>query len=160
MAETSFLLSIAWNKINPIQMKFLLLFSIATFICASAISQEQPITLDRCLLQAEQQFPLLKQKSLYGTIADHNKSSIQSNFLPQATVNGQASWQSDVTQLPVKIPGINIPTTNKDMYKLTLDVNQLIFDAGTNKRLEELEKINLELNQQGVDVELYRLRIG
>lgn len=158
MAETSFLLSIAVNKINLIQMKFLLLFSIVTVICASAISQEQPITLDRCLLQAEKQFPLLKQKLLYGTIADQNKASIQTNFLPQATINGQASWQSDVTQLPVKIPGINIPTTNKDMYKLTLDVNQLIFDAGTNKRLGELEKINLELNQQGVDVELYRLR--
>jgi outer membrane protein TolC len=44
------------------------------------------------------------------------------------------------------------------MYKVTLDVNQLIFDAGTTKRQAELEKINLELNRQGVDVELYKLR--
>lgn len=139
-------------------MKVFLLFSLAILICSSVFSQEQPITLDRCLLQAEQQFPLLKQKALYGTIADHNQTNIQTNYLPQANINGQASWQSDVTKVDINIPGINIPTPNKDMYKLTLDVNQLIFDAGTTKRLVELEKINLELNRQGVDIELYRLK--
>ena len=139
-------------------MKVLLLIPIAILICSTAFSQEQPITLEKCLLQAEQQFPLLKQKGLYGTIADHNQANIKTNFLPQANINGQASWQSDVTQLPIKLPGINIPTTNKDMYKLTLDVNQLIFDAGTTKRQAELEKINLDLNRQGVDVELYGLK--
>lgn len=139
-------------------MKVFLLFSLAILICSSVFSQEQPITLDRCLLQAEQQFPLLKQKALYGTIADHNQTNIQTNYLPQANINGQASWQSDVTKVDINIPGINIPTPNKDMYKLTLDVNQLIFDAGTTKRQVELEKINLELNRQGIDIELYRLK--
>jgi outer membrane protein TolC len=139
-------------------MKLFLLLSITLLICSSGFSQDQPITLDRCLLQAEQQFPLLKQKALYGTIADHNQTNIETNYLPQASVNGQASWQSDVTKVAINVPGINIPTPNKDMYKLTLDVNQLIFDAGTTKRQIELEKINLELNRQGIDVELYKLK--
>ena len=139
-------------------MKVFLLLSITIFICSSVCAQEQPITLDRCLLQAEKQFPLSKQKALYGTIADHNQTNIQTNYLPQANINGQASWQSDVTKVAINIPGINIPTPNKDMYKLTLDVNQLIFDAGTTKRQVELEKINLELNRQGVDIELYKLK--
>jgi len=73
-------------------------------------------------------------------------------------VNGQATWQSEVTKIPIKIPNINIPESNKDQYKLTLDVNQLIFDAGATRQQEELEKINLALNQKGVDIELYRLR--
>jgi outer membrane protein TolC len=146
------------DNIICILMKPLLVFLITLFICSSVYSQEQPITLDRCLQQAELQFPLLKQKAFYGKIADFNQANIKTNFLPQTNLNGQASWQSDVTKLPIKIPNITIPTTNKDMYKVTLDVNQLIFDAGTTKRQAELEKINLELNRQGVDVELYKLR--
>lgn len=143
---------------NHIQMKVLLLLSITFLICSSVFSQEQIITLDRCLQQAELQFPLLKQKDLYGKIANYNQANIKANFLPQTNLNGQASWQSDVTKVPIKIPNLNIPTPGSDMYKLTLDVNQLIFDAGTTKRQEELEKINLELNRQGVDVEIYKLR--
>jgi outer membrane protein TolC len=139
-------------------MKGSFLFLILLIICNSALAQEQPITLDRCLQQAELQFPLLKQKDLYGRIADYNQANIKTNFLPQTNLNGQASWQSDVTSLPIKIPNLSIPTPDKDMYKLTLDVNQLIFDAGSTRRQEELEKINLELNRQGVDVEIYKLR--
>lgn len=139
-------------------MKTLLLFGIAVLISTSGFSQEQSLTLEKCLLRAEQQFPLLKQKGLYGSIADHNIKNIQTNYLPQANVNGQATWQSEVTKIPIKIPNINIPESNKDQYKLTLDVNQLIFDAGATRQQEELEKINLALNQKGVDIELYRLR--
>jgi outer membrane protein TolC len=101
---------------------------------------------------------LLKQKDLYVKIADYNQANIKTNFLPQTNLNGQATWQSDVTKVPISIPNLSIPVPSKDMYKLTLDVNQLIFDAGTTKRQAELEKINLELNRQGVDVELYNLK--
>lgn len=139
-------------------MKNHLLLGIAVLISMTGFSQEQSLTLEKCLLQAEQQFPLLKQKGLYGSIADYNIKNIQTNYLPQANINGQASWQSEVTKIPIKIPNINIPESNKDQYKLTLDVNQLIFDAGTTKRQEELEKINLALNQNGLDIEIYHLR--
>ena len=148
----------AGDILNHIHMKVFLFLLITLLICNPVFSQEQPITLDRCLQQAELQFPLLKQKDLYGKIADYNQANIKTNFLPQTNLNGQAGWQSDVTKLPIKIPNINVPTPAKDNYKLTLDVNQLIFDAGTTKRQEELEKINLELNRQGVDVEIYKLR--
>ena len=51
-------------------MKIFLVITIALLSCHSVFSQEQPITLDRCLQQAELQFPLLKQKDLYGKIAN------------------------------------------------------------------------------------------
>jgi len=146
------------SPIHKETMKVLALFLITLFICSPVFSQEQPVTLDQCLQQAELQFPLLKQKDLYGKIADYNQANIKTNFLPQTNLNGQATWQSDVTKVPINIPNLSIPIPSKDMYKLTLDVNQLIFDAGTTKRQAELEKINLELNRQGVDVELYNLK--
>ena len=139
-------------------MKILLVITIALLTCSTVFAQQKTITLDRCLQQAELQFPLLKQKDLYGKIANYNQENIKTNFLPQTNLNGQVSWQSDVTKVPINIPNIKIPSPNSDMYKLTLDVNQLIFDAGSTKRQEELEKINLDLNRQGVDVEIYKLR--
>ena len=145
-------------RANHISMKIFLVFTIALLSCHSVYSQEQPITLDRCLQQAELQFPLLKQKDLYGKIANYNQENFKTNFLPQTNLNGQASWQSDVTKVPINIPNLKIPTPSSDTYKLTLDVNQLIFDAGSTKLQEELEKINLDLNRQGVDVEIYKLR--
>jgi len=146
------------DKYNYVRMKAIFILLISLIFCSSVFPQEQPITLDRCLQQAEKLFPLLKQKDLYSKITDFNQANIKTNFLPQANINGQASWQSDVTSVPIKIPNLSIPVPSKDMYKLTLDVNQLIFDAGATKRQDELEKINLELNRQGVDVELYKLR--
>ena len=146
------------SPIHKETMKVIALFLITLFICSPVFAQEQTVTLDQCLQQAELQFPLLKQKDLYGKIADYNQANIKTNFLPQTNLNGQATWQSDVTKVPINIPNLSIPVPSKDMYKLTLDVNQLIFDAGTTKRQAELEKINLELNRQGVDVELYNLK--
>jgi outer membrane protein TolC len=146
------------SPIHKETMKVIALFLITLFICSPVFAQEQTVTLDQCLQQAELQFPLLKQKDLYGKIADYNQANIKTNFLPQTNLNGQATWQSDVTKVPISIPNLSIPVPSKDMYKLTLDVNQLIFDAGTTKRQAELEKINLELNRQGVDVELYNLK--
>ena len=146
------------SPIHKETMKVLALFLITLFIFSPVFAQEQPVTLDQCLQQAELQFPLLKQKDLYGKVADYNQANIKTNFLPQTNLNGQATWQSDVTKVPISIPNLSIPIPSNDMYKLTLDVNQLIFDAGTTKRQAELEKINLELNRQGVDVELYNLK--
>ena len=154
----SFRLLSVTAQANHISMKTFLILSIAVLTCSSVFSQEQPVTLDRCLQQAELQFPLLKQKDLYGKIANYNQENFKTNFLPQTNLNGQASWQSDVTKVPISIPNLKIPTPSSDMYKLTLDVNQLIFDAGNTKRQEELEKINLDLNRQGVDVEIYKLK--
>ncbi len=139
-------------------MKPFIIFGIAVLIGLQGFSQEQSLSLEKCLLQAEQQFPLLKQKGLYESIANYNIKNIQTNYLPQANINGQATWQSEVTKIPIKIPNISIPESAKDQYKLTLDVNQLIFDAGATKQQEEIEKINLALNQKGMDVELYHLR--
>ena len=158
MSKIQSLLLKAGEILNSIQMKVFFSFLISMLLCDSVFAQEQPITLDRCLQQAELQFPLLKQKELYGKISGYNQENIKTNFLPQTNLNGQASWQSDVTSLPIKLPNITIPTPAKDNYKLTLDVNQLFFDAGTTKREEELEKINLEVIRQGVDVEIYKLR--
>ena len=77
-------------------------------------------------------------------------------------VNGQIHYQSDVTKTPFQnanIPGLEpIPTVSKDWYKISLDVNQVIYDGNITGRQKNLEEINLEIDQQNIDIELYKLK--
>ena len=44
------------------------------------------------------------------------------------------------------------------MYKLNVNISQLIYDGGATKQLKEVGKIKGELDKQGVRIELYRLK--
>ena len=78
--------------------------------------------------------------------------------LPQVAINGQASYQSEVTKLPIDVPGAVIPTLSKDQYRLTLDASQTLYDGGTTRRQQELESLASQAGNQQVEVSLYRIR--
>ena len=59
-------------------------------------------------------------------------------------LNGQFTYQSDVTELPIKMPGM--PELPKDRYNGTIDFTQLIYDGGYIKQLKELQASTLEIN--------------
>jgi len=56
---------------------------------------------------------------------DINKTS----YLPQFNISSQVSYQSDVTKVPISLPGINFPTMDKTQYKINLEINQIIYDG-------------------------------
>src|ERR1700684_3585997 len=85
------------------------------------LSQAQPpnqLTLEACYQLATQNYPEIKQHDLIKKTADYSIENLQKGYLPQFNINGQASYQSAVTTIPIKIPGTNIPTLSKDQYKL------------------------------------------
>ncbi len=76
--------------------------------------------------------------------------------LPKIDLNAQASYQSDVTGLPIPLP--NITPLNKDQYRATLDVNQLIYNGGLIDSNVKLRAIQTQTQQQQVAVNLYSLK--
>lgn len=131
----------------------------AVLIVQSAWSQHDPvITPDYCYKRVLATYPLARQNELYTRIHDLQLSTIKAGNLPQLTLNGQASYQSDVTELPIHLPNITMPAINPDMYKATLDFSQVIYNGGNYKRQTEAEDINLKLNQQNLETELYKLK--
>lgn len=116
------------------------------------------LTLDSCYKLAIQHNPVSRQAILYNEAWQLQESSLSSNYLPQVSFGGQASWQSDVTALPISIPNVDIPSLYKDSYKVSLDINQLIWDGGVTSKQKELEKAGLLVNLQSVEAENYRLR--
>src|SRR5665647_1143758 len=76
---------------------------------------------------------------------------------PQMNLNGQATYQSEVTKVSVPIPGISIPSPSKDQYKAYLDVKQTIYDGGTTEANRSVEKSGLAAELQNFEVEIYSL---
>ena len=124
-------------------------------IIAQSVSE---ISVEQCLKETTQNYPLSDKKELLTAVSNLRQEDIQSGFLPQVNLNGQISYQSDVTFLPISLPNVSIPQTSKDWYKLSVDVSQLMYDGGLLKKQKELEKSNTNIELQSLGLELYKVK--
>lgn len=116
------------------------------------------VTLNDCYKMAQEAFPLSKQKELIRETNVLQINTLQKNFLPQIELNAQATYQSDVTQFPVKLPNVEVTPLSKDQYKTTLDVKQIIWDGGVINLQKNVLKSQAEVESQKVEVELNKLK--
>ena len=117
------------------------------------------MTLAQCYEMAQLQAPLRRHIPLTDAQTANNQARLATQLRrPQVAVNGQASYQSEVTKIPIDVPGVVIPTLSKDQYRLTLDASQTLYDGGTTRRQQELEALAGQVSNQQVEVSLYRVR--
>jgi len=123
------------------------------------MSQAQTfLSLYDCEKQAETHNPQAGQMKLIQEATDLQVRLLNKNFVPQSRLNGQATWQSEVTSLPIKIPNIDVASPPKDQYKFTLDVSQSIYDGGMTQKQKAAAVINQQAEQQRVAVDLYQVK--
>ncbi|WP_297090822.1 TolC family protein [uncultured Draconibacterium sp.] len=115
------------------------------------------IHLDSCYVWARQNYPNLKHTQLWKEISALSIQNKETNLLPQLTLNGQISYQSDVTEISVSIPGMSIPTASKDRYSTYAELQQSIWDGGVTKASKTLEQAILKSNLCQLELELYQL---
>lgn len=118
-------------------------------------AQTNSISLDSCYLLAKRNYPLVKQYELIEKTKDYSLENIAKGYLPQININGQATYQSDITQLPKIIPGV--PVLTKDQYRLYAEADQPIYDGGIIKEQKKLQEANSIVDKQKLEVELYKL---
>ena len=122
----------------------------------------QSLTLTECQELARNHFPLSRQQGLIDQVTKNTIEALMAQYFPQFRLNGQASYQSDVTkvdlQMPDGFPKINIPTPEKDQYKVYLDVSQTVFGGGSLGVQQQITRAEAEVQKQQVEVELYKLR--
>jgi outer membrane protein TolC len=116
------------------------------------------LTLGQTYDLAQKNYPVIKQRELVRQTANITVENLQKGFLPQFTVNGQATYQSDVTGFNISLGGINIQAPDKDQYKVIADLNQMIYDGGVIKQQKVAAQLNADVQQQQVEVELYQLK--
>lgn len=120
----------------------------------------QSLSLEECYTLAYRNFPLAAQKELAAAVGAQKMTKANQNWWPKFEVQGQATWQNEVTQinLPISLPGVEIPEISKDQYRLAGELSQTIFDGGSTRRLREAESWSALSEQQKVAVEQYKLR--
>ncbi|MEN8116078.1 MAG: TolC family protein [Bacteroidota bacterium] len=121
------------------------------------VSGQTEILLDSCYSWARQNYPNLKQSELWQEISSLKQENYGTAYLPQITLNGQITYQSDVTEVPVSMPGITIPTVTKDRYNTYAELRQTIWDGGISKTNKTLEEAILKSSLSQLEVELYKL---
>jgi outer membrane protein TolC len=137
-------------------MKILLMVVSLLMYSFFATAQINSITLDTCYVLAKQNYPLIKQYELILKTKEYSIENIAKRYLPQVNINGQASYQSDVTQLPKNIPGV--PVLSIDQYKIYAEINQSIYDGGLIKEQKKFQEANAVIDEQNLEVELYKLK--
>lgn len=78
--------------------------------------------------------------------------------LPQTNFQGQATWQSAVTEIPQFLPGLDIPGQAHDQYRAVLELNQSLYDGGTRRALNEQASRVTELELANTGVLLFGLK--
>ena len=134
-----------------------LFYVIVLMISITAFSQDE-LSLTDCYSLAEINHPIAKQNELIPQQNELNTDIINSNKYPKIDLSAQASYQSDVIKLPVDNPDLLFELPNKDQYRTTLTLNQLIYGGGSINAAIEDENAKSKTQQQIVHVELYQLK--
>jgi outer membrane protein TolC len=135
-----------------------LLLWLSILLSTQAAAQQPAITLDDCMAAAMKNHPLAGQNEIFSQTDNLQQRNIENGKLPQLNVNGQATYQNEVIELPYKIPGIQSPEIPKAQYKLSLDANQLIYGGGSITAQGIIEDYSRQINQLNNEAELYKLR--
>lgn len=133
------------------------LFTLILLLSAGFL-RSQPLTLAECYTLAEQHYPMLKQRDLISKSSEYTLENLSKGYLPQLSINGQATYQSAVTQIPIHLPGVEIPTLNKDQYKLYGELNQSLYDGGVIRQQKQTQQMNAQAEEQKLEVELYKIK--
>lgn len=115
------------------------------------------ITLEECYSLAEEHYPLQKQSALLSAKTSLEREALQTKKLPQIELDAQATYQSDVIE--VSFPGSGIEPLNKDQYRATLTINQLLYDGGQVAAASNLKQSELKTQQKQLEVTLYQLKL-
>ncbi len=146
-----------WFKFSLLLASFLLSGTLPT-----KVSAQDTITLDFCYQQVQKTYPLTRQATLLEKSSDFRTKNLNKNHLPQFNINGNASWQNEVTEvvipLPAGLPQLQGPVIPNDQYKLTLDISESVYDGNVTNYQKRLEKFNLKVDKKNVDASLYLLK--
>ena len=125
-------------------------------ICAGYAAHVQT-TLDECIGWAYDNYPQIKEMSLIEMTKGIDLKNAAYAWLPHLNISGKATWQSEVVEMPMDIPGmdINIP---HDQYGLTAEFTQQIWNGGTSRSQKELAEAGAEVKKTQLETNLWSIR--
>ena len=137
----------------------LMLCGVCGYIGATA-----QVTLSECQRLARENYPLIKQYSLIEASTNYSISNAGKSYLPQISLSGQATYQSDVMAFPEEMSamfsqmGLEMSGLNKDQYRVGIDISQHIWDGGRSNSQQKIHEAEGAVAMQQIEVESYSIR--
>lgn len=135
---------------------YVLLFLLQSYTLQA--QRNDTLTIEACYTWAEENYPLVKQRDLILKSKEYSIDNAMKGYMPQLSINGQATYQSAVTQVPVALPGAEVPQLSKDQYKVYAEINQTIYDGGAIRQQKNTHEVNAKVEEQKLKVELYAIK--
>lgn len=128
----------------------------SVFLLAAMLTHAQ-LTLEECQRQAQANYPLVRRYGLIEKAREYDLSNAGKGYLPRFSLSGKATYQSDITELPVKLPNVDFKTAPKDQYQVMLEVQQTLWDGGDIRNRKQLARAASEVDLQQQHVDMYAL---
>ena len=131
-----------------------------TSLLASLAVCAQP-SVERCKEMAREHYPLIRRYGLIEQSRDYTLSNAARAWLPQVTLSGQATLQSDVVSWPeefesmLAMQGLDMPGIRRDQYKVQIDVQQTLWDGGKSSSDRAIAECEAAQERMSTEVELY-----
>ncbi len=142
--------------------KILILF---VFLAPFTVYSQKILTLKECYEKAYTDAPVTAEKEAYSDIWQLKDKNLSRGWLPTLDANGSFIYNSSVVDMTdvlgsLPVPGIAdlIKPLPHEQYKITVDINQVIYDGGAIKGARALEKADLNINEKQTETDLYKLR--
>ncbi len=139
-------------------MKHYLKIAFAVLLLPFFATAQQKLTLEDCYTLVNKNYPLAKQTDFLQQKSALDIDVLHKGKLPKIDLNAQGTYQSAVTELPIHLPNVTVNPLNKDQYRATLDVNQLLYNGGLIDANAKLKDAQTKIQQQQVVVNLYQLK--
>lgn len=131
----------------------------------SFVQGQKILTLRECYDKAAESNALAGEKDAYSSIWELKDKNLVRGWLPTIDANGSFIYNSSVIDMTdalgsLLVPGIAdlINPLPHEQYKLTLEINQMIYDGGAIKGTRALEKAGRSINEKQTDTDIYKLR--
>ncbi len=150
-------------KVNIFAMRFFFILAAALLGLSLPGAAQQTLSLEQCRSQAQANYPLVRQYGLIEKSRNYSLANAGRAYLPQVSLSARASYQSDVTQVPIDLSGfpipidLNIPIPDKDQYVAAIDVNQVIWDGGAVRSQKDILRASSGVETQQLQVDMHSL---
>ncbi|HNR07845.1 MAG TPA: TolC family protein [Saprospiraceae bacterium] len=137
--------------------RFVLALFLIQAVVLTGFSQNR-VSLVDLYAAIEKNHPYQRMAAIAKSTEENQKKINALSRIPQASFLGQASWQSDVTEIPVVLPGLDIPGQPRDQYRALLELSQLIYDGGQRKAQDEQSVRAYDMDLAGTQVMIHPLK--
>lgn len=139
---------------------------------------EQEVTIEACESWALSNYPAVQAYGLLEKARKFTLSNIGRTYVPEFSLSGTASWQSEKMELdldmpdkmditmdlngpvtmPVSLPDMTVPVSDQDRYNVSLSLKQALWAGGRVKAGKLMADKEVDMRKAELDVQLYQIK--